>query len=300
MCVHVKIFQCAQGNRAICRLMSAAFRILGTNPASPVCISIPHAGRAYPHDIEALLAVPLARVRALEDRHVDAFGPLLARRGHATIIASTPRLLIDLNRSETDIDPATMVASYMPSYRPSLRARGGLGLVPDRLAGSGRLWRFALDAKTLTHRITELHRPYHAALATLLARARSVHGRAVLIDLHSMPPLPGPDAADVVIGDGHGRSASHGVIAEARAAFEQAGLRVAYNQPYAGGHILERHGGRDHGVDAIQIELDRRLYLDTKLDLPTTGVRRIGTILGDLADRLAASSQRQDWPIAAE
>lgn len=280
--------------------MSAAFRILGPYPASPVCISIPHAGRAYPHDIEALLAVPLARVRALEDRHVDAFGPLLARRGHAIIIANTPRLLIDLNRSETDIDPATMVASYLPSCRPSLRARGGLGLVPDRLAGTGRLWRFALDAKTLTSRIIELHRPYHAALAALLARSQSLHGRAVLIDLHSMPPLPGADAADVVIGDRHGRSASQGVIAVARATFEQAGLRVAYNQPYAGGHILERHGRRDHGIDALQIEIDRRLYLDSKLDLPTADVSRIGTILGDLADRLAASSLEQDWPLAAE
>lgn len=280
--------------------MSAAFELLGPTGGSPVCISIPHAGRAYPHDIGTLLAVPLARIRALEDRHADVFGPVLARHGHATLMANTPRLMIDLNRSETDIDPATMLATTTWSGRPSPRARGGLGLVPDRLAGIGRLWRRPLDSATLTDRIARLHRPYHAALATLLTRAQLAHGRAILIDLHSMPPLPGPDAADVVIGDRHGRSASREITAMAGATFEAAGLRVAYNQPYAGGHILERHGRRDKGIDAIQIELDRRLYLDSRLDVPTDEFGRIGAILGDLADRLAASPQKHDWPIAAE
>ena len=280
--------------------MNEAFELLGRTTASPVCISIPHAGRAYPRDLATHLAVPLARVRALEDRHVDVFGPVLARHGHAVIVATTPRLMIDLNRSETDIDPATMVASTIWSGHPSPRARGGLGLVPDRLAGIGRLWRHPLDAATLTSRIIESHRPYHAALARLLTQAQRVHGRAILIDLHSMPPLPGPEAADVVIGDRYGRSASSEVIAIARVTFEEAGLRVAWNEPYAGGHILERHGRCDHGVDAIQIELDRRLYLDSKLDVPTAAVSRIGAILSDLAGRLAASSRMHDWPIAAE
>lgn len=279
--------------------VSAVFDISGKVGNSPVVISVPHAGRDYPPALAAQLAVPLAKVRALEDRHVDVLTGLAAGRGHAVLVARAPRLLIDLNRAETDYDAATIRGAHPGASRPSFRARGGLGLVPDRLAGVGRLWRAPVDIATMTARIAAIHRPYHAALARLITAARARHGIAVLIDLHSMPPLKGLNAADVVIGDLHGRCADRDIIALLAELLAERGLRTALNTPYAGGHLIERHARPDAGVHTVQLEIDRRLYLDTRLDTPGSQAARIARIIADLADALASGAQSA-LPVAAE
>ncbi len=279
--------------------MPSAFDIYGKQGAGPVCISVPHAGRSYPGNIAAELAMPLARARGIEDRHADLLAEQAIARGHCTLIARTPRLLIDLNRAETDFDPASVKGGVLGGARPSFRARGGLGLVPDRLPGAGPLWRSRPDLPVLAERIATVHRPYHAAVAEMLGAARRRHGYAVLVDLHSMPPLP-RGTADIVIGDLHGRSASAVMVDAAQACFERHGLRVAYNLPYAGGYILERHARPQSQVHALQIEVDRRLYLDTRLDTPGPGLNHIEEVIADLADVLAALDPGQEMPLAAE
>lgn len=278
--------------------MHAPLDIYGEPGATPVCISVPHAGRDYPDGIADALAMPLARARGLEDRHADRLAGAAIAQGHPAIIARAPRLLIDLNRAETDFDPAAISGGVLHGARPSHRARGGLGIIPDRLPGAGMLWRRRPDIATLADRIAQIHRPYHARLAAMLDAACRRHGHAVLIDLHSMPPLAGHDAAEIVIGDRHGRSAAPGIVNRAHAVFEAHGLRVALNTPYAGGYILERHGHPSRGVHALQIEVDRHLYLDSKLDLPGAGLPHIARVIATLAGTLAA--RETDYPIAAE
>lgn len=301
----VKIFQCAQPNDAIGSGVSKIFDSHNTDGATgaqrSVCLSVPHAGRDYPDWIANDLNVPLARTRSLEDRYADTLVGEAVSRGYPALVARTPRLVIDLNRAETDFDPATVGGPCAMFARPSARARGGLGLVPDRLGTAGRLWKSRLSASDLAARIAALHRPYHRALDDMLAAAHTRHGTAVLIDVHSMPSLPGAEAADVVIGDLCGRAADPALAAVAHDLLEANGVRVARNTPYAGGHILERHTRPTRGIHGLQIEIDRRLYLDAKLDLPGTGVARIARIIADLADALSdAAASLRSWPIAAE
>lgn len=280
--------------------MHTSFDIHGRPGSGPVCISVPHAGRAYPRDIASMLAMPLSRARGIEDRHVDLLAGAAIAQGHCTVIAQTPRLLIDLNRAETDFDPATIGETSMHGARPSFRARGGLGLIPDRLPGAGALWRHRPDMSVLADRIGTVHRPYHAALAACLAAARRRHGRAILIDLHSMPPLTGRHAADIVIGDLHGRSAGPEIVETVQSVFERSGLRVARNVPYAGGYILERHAKPDANVHAVQIEVDRRLYLDTRLDTPGSGLIRMMEVIANVANMLSAGGFDRSVLLAAE
>ncbi len=266
-----------------------------------VCLSVPHAGREYPDWVTDTLNMPLAKTRALEDRYADALIGAAVARGYPALLARTPRLVIDLNRAETDFDPAIVAGPCAMIARPSVRARGGLGLVPDRLSSVGRLWKGRLSAGDLAMRIATSHRPYHRALGDTLMGALEKHGIAVLLDVHSMPSLTGMDAADVVIGDLWGRAADPALATTAHDLFTAHGLRVAHNIPYAGGHILERHARPKNGIHGLQIEIDRRLYLDSKLDLPATGVTRVAAMIADLADALSDTAMTmRNWPIAAE
>lgn len=239
-------------------------------PDSPVVLSVPHAGREYPGELLPLLRVPPAVLTTLEDRHVDAVAKA-ARGDHALIVARRARAWIDLNRAEHERDPAIDDGAD-PRAQPfaSTKVRSGLGLVPRR-AGRHDLWRGRFAAADIARRIADDHRPYHAAIRAALDAARARFGIAVLLDIHSMPPLPGQDAARVVLGDRFGRSAGARFVARAESVARGAGLKVAVNSPYAGGHILDAHADPARGIHAIQLELDRSLYLDPGLDRPGAG-----------------------------
>jgi N-formylglutamate amidohydrolase len=250
---------------------------------TPIIISVPHAGRNYPADCASMARVPLDRLVRLEDRYADQLAVRCMAAGMYAIIARVPRLWIDLNRSEADVDPAMLIPPHVPSAPISHKARGGLGLVPRRLAGVGDIWHAPLHRAALAARIEQLHRPYHAAISTGAAAARTRFGAALIIDLHSMPPLNISPAPDVVIGDRFGRTADPRLTEAARAIFEAAGLRVAVNVPYPGGHILERHGQPHTGVHALQLEIDRRLYLDAHLLEPGMGLKRMQDLVHSVA-----------------
>ncbi|HEY0621804.1 N-formylglutamate amidohydrolase [Sphingomonas sp.] len=265
-------------------------------PASPVVLSVPHAGRDYPLPLRAALRVPLAGLLPLEDRHADTLA--LAARGAETLfIANRARAWIDLNRAEHDRDPRIDEgAGPMPESAMSLKLRSGLGLVPRRVGGAD-LWRRRFADEEVRQRIERDHRPYHAALATALAAARGRFGVAVLLDIHSMPPLA-TGGARVVIGDRFGRSAAARFIGRIEGVAHAAGVRTAVNTPYAGGHVLDRHADPAANIHAIQLEIDRTLYLDRRRDQPGPGfdstaalLRRIIDSIADEALPLAAAAQ---------
>lgn len=272
----------------------------GAGPASPVVLSVPHAGRDYPAVLLAALRGSAATLAALEDRHVDAVA-LAARGDEALLVQRRGRAWIDLNRGLDERDPA--VDEGAGPVRPgatSARVRGGLGLVPRRTGHTGDLWRRRFSAAEIAARIDGDHRPYHDALATMLAAARDRFGAAVLLDLHSMPPL-GPGCPRLVIGDRSGRSAAPRFVARARAAATANGHASALNTPYAGGHIVARHGRPDANVHAIQLEIDRSLYLDAALDQPGAGVPAMAALVRAIAGALAEEAlARPTTLIAAE
>ena len=273
--------------------MDGSFDLFGGGaPASPVVLSVPHAGRDYPLALRTALRVPPAALVVLEDRHVDAVA-LAARTAEPTLVQRRARAWIDLNRGEDERDPRVDEGAD-PHAQPgrSAKIRSGLGLVPGRTGRAGDLWsrRFA-DAE-VRQRIIADHRPYHAALAQLLAAARARFGVAVLVDLHSMPSLT--DGVQVVLGDRFGRSAGGRFVARVDSEARGMGIATGLNTPYAGGHILDRHADPAGGVHAVQVELDRALYLDARLDRPGKGfaqtVRLLRRMLAALADEALSAT----------
>ncbi|WP_343519299.1 N-formylglutamate amidohydrolase [Sphingomonas sp.] len=255
------------------------------SPVSPVVLSVPHAGRDYPLPLRAALRVPLASLLPLEDRHADTLA--IAARGAETLfVANRARAWIDLNRAEHERDPRVDEgAAPMPESAMSLKLKSGLGLMPRR-ASAADLWRRRFADEEVRQRIENDHRPYHAALAAALAAARDRFGVAVLLDIHSMPPLAA-GSARIVIGDRFGRSAAARFVGRIEGAVHAAGLRSAVNTPYAGGHVLDRHADAAAGIHAIQIEVDRTLYLDRRRDLPGPGLASTATLLRRIIEAVA-------------
>lgn len=267
-------------------------------PRSPVILSVPHAGRDYPLPLRAALRVPLAALKGLEDRHADALA-LGARRDETLFVAQRARAWIDLNRAEHERDPRLDDGAWAHGAPLSAKLRSGLGLVPRRVGNSGDIWQRRLSADEVQTRIHADHRPWHAAIAAALAAARARFGIAVLLDVHSMPPLGDPRTAPrLVPGDRFGKSAATRFLGRIEGVTRAHGIRIAANAPYSGGHILERHGDPRRGIHAIQLEFDRSLYLDETLDAPGAGLDATIRLLRDIVDALADEALPQ--AIAAE
>jgi len=300
----------------------AAFRGRAPDPASiPVVLAVPHGGRCYPGDVLAALRMPDHVLLRLEDRLVDHLAEAVAHEtGAPFIVADAPRAMIDLNRSVDDID-WDMLANVPLSLphragaghghggqaHSGHRARSGLGLVPRRLPGVGELWKGRLDYAELGQRIAAIHQPYHAAIESLVERVQQQWGAVLLIDLHSMPPLPGNGgtAAQFVIGDRFGTACDGELVASLFSHLAAARCPVAHNRPYAGGFVLDRHARRNAGIHAVQIEIDRTCYLDTTLAEPGPGFDAVVALLVGMVRRLAGDvaalgRDRLRWRAAAE
>lgn len=286
-------------------------------PVLPVVIAVPHAGRAYPDDLLAQMRAPdLCRLR-LEDRHVDQLGLAVAQAtGAALLRAHAPRAMLDLNRAESDIDwdmievPRALrpLAALSGGGAANHRARSGLGLIPRRLPGHGEIWRSRLPRAELERRIAEVHQPYHQMLATHLRAVRDVWGAALLIDLHSMPPLPAREgralAPVMVLGDRFGASCHHALVSRGLTFFEGEGMAAAQNRPYSGGYVLDRHGAPATGIHAMQIEVCRSLYLDEGFAELTSAAMQVAALIARLVVQLgretAALGQARSLLEAAE
>lgn len=266
------------------------FRIGPARPVSPVVLSIPHAGRDYRPELLVAARVGQATLETLEDRLVDRLVWRATAAGATAFIARAPRAEIDLNRDEREVDPA-MIEPPLASGAlvQSARTRGGLGLVPSRIAGAGPIWRERLTRAELNRRIEDVHKPFHAAIGESLCQARDRFGAAILLDCHSMPPrqrIEGTCAAAVVFGDRHGTTIDPDLLDAAMSASRSLGYKTACNAPYAGGYVVMRHGRPKEGLHALQIELDRSLYLDSDLRAPGPGFEGACRLIAAVADAL--------------
>ncbi|NNM76629.1 N-formylglutamate amidohydrolase [Sphingomonas sp. ID1715] len=261
-------------------------------------LSVPHAGRDYSPAHRALVRPPVERLLALEDRLVDE----LVRNipGAPVLIANAPRAWIDLNRHEAEIDPGLVDGAVASRLMLTAKVRSGLGLVPRRLAGVGEIWRGRLPLAAVEARLAELHRPYHAALRGLLQESLDAHGTAILLDIHSMPPLSSGDA-QLVIGNRFGQSAATWVSASVARTCTRLGLSWQENTPYPGGHIVERHGAPARGIHAVQLEFDRTLYLDDEQrECDPLKLERTRRILSEIVADVKRAALDEALPLAAE
>jgi N-formylglutamate amidohydrolase len=283
------------------------FTLTLPDDAPPVLIAVPHAGRCYPPNVSARMRLPAYAKMRLEDRLVDLVAHAVARdTGAALLVAHAPRAMIDLNRGPEDMD-WDMVTGLPPAERAaqhsSTRARGGLGLIPRRLSGTGEIWRSPLPGAEVEARLAAVHEPYHQTLAAALHNLRAQWGAALLLDLHSMPPLAQTSSGgrvDCVIGDRFRAAAAPALSLAAINHLQAIGYRTAHNRPYAGGYVLDRHGNPGHDIHALQLELCRSLYLDEELREPGAGLPAIVSAVSGLVRRLAAELSAPGQKLAAE
>jgi len=263
----------------------------------PVLLSVPHSGRDYPDWLVESASAGKPALTVLEDPLVDRLVWRAIKRGCGAVIARTPRAAIDCNRAEDDIDPS--VVDGARRGRVTARARGGLGIVPSRTQQHGYLWRRPITPAQLVERLDQAHRPYHRAIENEISLLLDCFGCALLIDCHSMPPPP-EGTPPVVFGDCRGRTADAWLSRDAVEIARSCGLEAALNDPFAGGHVIERHGWPSRNVHALQLEVDRRSYLEETLRTPGDGFDRIATFIEALAAELGEALLGRQYATAAE
>jgi N-formylglutamate amidohydrolase len=268
----------------------------GAPPPTALVFASPHSGGVYPEDMIAATRLPVETLRASEDAFVDRIIAGAPALGAGTIRARFARAYVDLNREPWELDPS-MFDGDLPQYAHGRTARvaAGLGTIP-RVAGEGRpIYGRKLTFAEAKDRVELAHRPYHDALDRQLAAARAAHGAAILIDWHSMPAAAarGQRArnggeCDIVLGDRFGAACSPKLTGLVERELEALGYRIARNAPYAGGYTTEHYGRPARRTHALQIEINRSLYMDETTREPTGGLARLTADAETLTRALAA------------
>jgi N-formylglutamate amidohydrolase len=280
---------------------AAAFDIRRAGPAgappTPLVFASPHSGRLYPDDMMSAAALDAVSIRRSEDAFVDDLIAGATGHGAAVITAGFARAYIDLNREPFELD-ATMFADELPEFARSRTARvaAGLGAIARVVSEGQEIYHRKLTFAEAKARIEGAHRPYHDALAGLIGEAQAAHGFAILVDWHSMPAAAARAGtrdrpSDIVLGDRFGAACAGVLPTRVERELEGLGYRVARNTPYAGGYTTEHYGQPSRRVHALQIEMNRALYLDEATLIPTSGFGRLKGHLEQLAAALAAA----DW-----
>lgn len=273
----------------------------------PAVVGVPHAGRHYPRAFVEQSRLSAHALRRSEDAFVDLLAADVPDLGVPLLLAQFPRAYLDVNREPYELDPR-MFDGRLPSFvnTRSMRVAGGLGTIP-RIVGDGQdIYARRLPAAEATERIERYYKPYHDGLRGLLARTRRNFGHCVLVDLHSMPSMglerDSGARPDVILGDRFGTSAHADVVDAAEDALRRAGFSVSRNRPYAGGYITEHYGQPRSHVHALQIEINRGLYMNEATIEP---LDRFGDVRAALGKSLAAmfmnwTSGLMPFPAAAE
>jgi N-formylglutamate deformylase len=253
-----------------------------TRQSVPFVFASPHSGRLYPASFIARSRLNPVSLRRSEDAFVEELFESAVAFGAPLIAANFPRAYLDANRSPAELD-AGMFEGELPHAVDSAspRVSAGLGVIPRIVRDGAEIYRDKLSIREAEERLSTFYRPYHAALNTLVEETRARFGVAVVIDCHSMPSAAA--APDVVIGDRYGASAGHALMRRAERAFEARAFTVVRNVPYAGGYTTLLHGKPARGSHALQIEINRALYLDEDRILP---VMRFSDVKLRIADAL--------------
>ena len=253
--------------------------------AAPFVFASPHSGRVYSPSFTRASRLDATSLRLSEDAFVDelfASAPVL---GAPLIAARFPRAFVDANRAASEIDPSMFEAlPALPMGARTARMAAGLGVIPRVVRDGLEIYRKPLPAHEAAFRLDNFYRPYHAALARLAEETKARFGVAIVVDCHSMPSSA--RAPDIVLGDHFGEAASAPLVSHAMAELRKLGFSVGYNAPYAGGHTTLIYGRPVNGLHALQIEINRALYLDEKRieKLPGFGAftKRIETFIARL------------------
>jgi N-formylglutamate amidohydrolase len=236
---------------------------------APIIFNSPHSGAAYPNDFLHASRIDLPTLRRSEDSFMDELIADLSGSGFAVVRVHFPRSYVDVNREPYELDPR-MFTGRLPSFANtrSMRVAGGLGTIP-RVVGDGQeIYRERLAVDDALSRIETLYKPYHRALRRLISRVHQAFGTVVVVDCHSMPSIgvsrDEPRRPDMVIGDRYGTSCAPLLPDMVEETMGRLGYSVGRNKPYAGGFITEHYGNPASGLHAVQLELNRAIYMDER------------------------------------
>ncbi len=265
-------------------------------PRLPLVFASPHSGSHYPRDFLDQSPLDANTLRRSEDAFVDELFVAAPEQGAPLLKALFPRAYLDPNREAYELDPAMFDGPLPPFVNSaSPRVGAGLGTIARVVASGAEIYRDKLSFTEVESRIDRLYRPYHRALADLLEQTRTRFGYCILIDCHSMPSTGGPNdkdsgasRVDFVLGDCFATSCSPAVTATAEATLRRFGYRIVRNTPYAGGFTTRHYGAPTKGLHALQIEINRRLYMDEKTYVKRPGFTRLQGHLSSLVRDLAA------------
>jgi N-formylglutamate deformylase len=255
---------------------------------TPLVINSPHSGRTYPRRFLERSRLDGLTLRRSEDAFVDELLAPCVALGAPLMAANFPRAYLDVNREPYELDPLMFEGRLPPFVNTrSLRVAGGLGTIPRVVGEAQEIYGDSIPVAEAMERIAKLYAPYHNALRGLIERAAGRFGLAVLLDCHSMPSNVADSAApDFVVGDRYGASAALWVVETLEQRLRQLGYSVRRNKPYAGGFITEHYGAPASRRHAVQIEINRALYMDERHYRRKPALSRLANDMAALVARL--------------
>jgi N-formylglutamate amidohydrolase len=273
----------------------------------PFVFNSPHSGSVYPRRFLAASRLDERTIRRSEDSYVDELFRAVVRIGAPLMRANFPRAWLDVNREPYELDPQ-MFEGTLPPYcnSRSLRVAGGLGTIARVVSENVEIYSEPIPVAEALQRIDTVYKPYHDRLRGLMGATFETFGFAVLIDCHSMPSSvrspPGRVRADFVLGDRYGASCSAEIADAAHGFLTGAGYSVSRNKPYAGGFITEHYGRPSRGLHALQIEINRGIYMNERTFQRSDDFARVTSDMGRLAHALSTlpDANFHPFPIAAE
>jgi N-formylglutamate deformylase len=255
----------------------------------PLLFNSPHSGSIYPEAFLRQSQLEPATLRRSEDSFVDELFAGVVSQGYPLMHAHFPRCFVDVNREPYELDPR-MFDGRLPSFANtrSMRVAGGLGTIARIVGDAQEIYGRRIPVDEALARIESLYKPYHRALRRLFSRLHRDFGYAILIDCHSMPSTAGHrderPRPEFVIGDRYGTSCGGAVTEVVEQALREMGYTVSRNKPYAGGFITEHYGNPAAGLHALQLEINRALYMDERRHERTAGFERLSEDIGKLAN----------------
>ena len=250
---------------------------------SGVVFALPHSGRDYGVSFLNQSILDQLSIRSSEDAFLDQLIDGIEKYGAPKIIANAPRAFIDLNRSTNELDPALI--SGIKNNMRNPRISSGLGVIPRVVSHGKEIYRGKLSFEQAQSRIKYYWKPYHTDLSNLLQRSQSVFGQSLLIDIHSMPHEAVSTQSsfikppEIVVGDRFGMSSDPEFTNLVISILKQHDFRVAKNTPFAGAFITKHHGKVKKRIHALQLEIDRSLYMDEEKISPNSEFEELKTRL---------------------
>ena len=257
----------------------------------PILVSSPHSGRIYPAQVLDNICINPDDLRFMEDLYTDELCNFATNSGASLLVANYARAYLDLNRPKHSIDTKLIEGIKSTSYCPY--AQAGIGLIARVVRKNNSIYHQKIPYSELEKRLNDIHIPYHAFITQRLGYFKNKFDKALLIDVHSMPKdALGTNQCDIIVGNNYSRSANLNITNTIIDFFKSHGFKTRLNQPYAGGFITQNHAKTNENINAVQIEINRALYVNQDNFEKTQNFENLQKILGQFFDYMAQFSKQ--------